>query len=159
MYRSHTRCCAPVGAHSGAPACFATHARSFLIRDYFCPPNPNKAFAYAHKSFIGWQPPLIVVLACGSLGLIGLSHFLQYQVGVAVFVPVVPPCTSHRNANHTQEYGSTAPIIHKNTTTIKYHQFCTTIISFGCHILAISTHAQAKSPPALPHTVAVHSPH
>lgn len=41
------------------------------------PLNPNKVFADAHTLFERGQPPLIVLLACGSLGLIGVSHFLQ----------------------------------------------------------------------------------
>lgn len=121
MYRSHTRFCAPVGAHSGAPACFATHARSFLIRGYFCHPNPNKVFAYAHKSFIGWQPPLIVVLACGSLGLIGLSHFLQPLTKVGsrrvrsgrTSLHFTPQCQPHARI---WQHCTNNP---QNTTTIK----------------------------------------
>ena len=43
------------------------------------PLNPNKVVA-ALRFFVRGQPPLIVVLACGSLGLIGLSRFLQCSV-------------------------------------------------------------------------------
>jgi len=85
----------------GVSACFVSHGRSFLIRGYSCPLKPQQGIRFAHSFFKRGQPPLIVVLACGSLGLIGLSRFLQCSVSFflpqpflavfAVFALVVPP--------------------------------------------------------------------
>lgn len=56
----------------------------------FAPQTPIR-FRYAHKCLYGVQPPLIVVLACWSLGLIGLSaHSLQtVRSFLARFFPFV----------------------------------------------------------------------
>jgi hypothetical protein len=67
------------------------------------PLNPNKVVA-SLRFFVRGQPPLIVVLACGSLGLIGLSRFLQCFVSFfcpalfygcgrvhSAIAPVTPP--------------------------------------------------------------------
>ena len=72
----HTRC-ASFGAHRGVAACFVAH-RSLNPHPWLLLPPliPNKVFADAHTLFERGQPPLIVLLTCGSLGLIGVSHFL-----------------------------------------------------------------------------------
>lgn len=73
----HTKPSAPVGALSCVSACFASHARS-------CPHPllsllPKTPIRYSQYSCIKnrGQSQLIVLLACWSLGLIGLSHFLR----------------------------------------------------------------------------------
>jgi hypothetical protein len=65
---------------AGVAACFVSHGRSFLIRGYSCPLKPQQGIRFAHSFFKRGQPPLVVVLACGSLGLIGLSRFLHCSV-------------------------------------------------------------------------------
>jgi hypothetical protein len=98
-------CCAPTHSATlrlvlttGVSACFVSHGRSFLIRGYSCPLKPQQGIRFTHSFFKRGQQPLIVVLACGSLGLIGLSRFLQCSVSffcshpflavVVVFIPL-----------------------------------------------------------------------
>ena len=70
-------------------ACFATHVLSVLRRGYFCPLNPLYCNGiYAVILICRGQPPLRVMLACWSVVLIGLSHFLHftYLLAFAVFI-------------------------------------------------------------------------
>jgi len=62
-------------AWRGCLFCCTSFAQSSPVAT-LAPLNPNKVFADAHTLFERGQPPLIVLLACGSLGLIGVSHFL-----------------------------------------------------------------------------------
>ena len=99
--RSNSFRYASLGAHGGRVGLFfLSGVHSLVIRGYSCPPNPNKVFVLLIKYSIGGQPPLSVVLACGSLGLIRLSRFLHCSVSfflpqpflavVVVFLSVVP---------------------------------------------------------------------
>ena len=78
-----------MGARHGVLACFATHVLSVLSRGYFCPLKPlNCNGIYAVILICRGQPPLRVMLACWSVVLIGLSHFLHftYLLAFAVFI-------------------------------------------------------------------------
>ena len=120
------------------------------------PLNPNKVFAVAHSFFKRGQPPLIVVLACGSLGLIGLSRFLQCSVPFfsppfsavfAVFVTVAPqapllPLTPQNIFYSKQE----PPRLNHSISQATFH-------SFGVSALALSAkktplHGKNRASPA-----------
>jgi len=122
----------------GVSACFVSHGRSFLIRGYSCPLKPQQGIRFAHSFFKRGQPPLIVVLACGSLGLIGLSRFLQCSVSFfllptllavfAVFALVVPP--DAHTAKHCLYPSKSRP-----ASKITFHKLHS-ILSAGWHLLS-----------------------
>ena len=104
---------ATLGAHNGVPACFPCN-RSFRlsVAATLAPLKPQQGIRYAHKSFKKGATAAVFVLACGSLGLIGLSRFLQCSVSFfapnpfsavfAVFAPVVPSATHTAKSYLTQ---------------------------------------------------------
>jgi len=136
----------------GVSACFVSHGRSFLIRGYSCPLKPQQGIRFAHSFFKRGQPPLIVVLACGSLGLIGLSRFLQCSVSFflpqpflavfAVFALVVPP--DAHTAKHCLSQASVPSFIRSFRKLHSLLQAAT--LAFPAKKL----HFTAKNAPALP---------
>jgi len=103
--------------------------------------------------FVKGQPPLIVVLACGSLGLIGLSRFLQCSVSFFLPQPFFSGCgrvcygrTSRRSHHHPFLPKQEPPRLNHPIPQITFH-------SFGVSALANpqkKLHYTAKNPPALP---------
>lgn len=75
LLRSNPLRYASLGTHSRRAVLFSSAKRSFGChpRLLFAPLNPNKVFAKLTNIYKGGKPPLIVMLACGSLRLIGLS--------------------------------------------------------------------------------------
>jgi hypothetical protein len=85
-------------------ACFATHVLSVLSHGFSCPLKPlNCNGIYAVILICRGQPPLRVMLACWSVVLVGLSHFLQftYLLAFAVFIQSLRSFYSRLFFTHT----------------------------------------------------------